>query len=364
MQRFLSMTTNMMDDEISRMLRTRDLMPLEEFQRWVASREEAGLKIDIETCEIGRWYADGSDPYGVRMASGEWDERYISPDKFFFVRFVGSRGWICEGDLPSDAHMAFVKLLAEHKVQVLATLARRPSDLVEPFRWRERFTARSFEWFRDQRSWEEARQLAWGDLQNEWHERHGKRWSAWQCAGCDSPIGRLEALNLPDGNRVHLEPISCLITFGNRWRAEADAALVALGLDMPVESDGGLSRREADAQTFQACKIELLNRNPAPSQIHPATQPTTHRSPALVQSKIGRPPMRDRNVNIGIVMGKLAKEVGENFSRNHRPMLLNFGRYKSQWLEDFTVVDFVSLLGALRDEGLEYLATTPDALLI
>jgi hypothetical protein len=123
-----------------------------------------------------------------------------------------------------------VKLLAEHKPEVLAALARPRSDLIEPLRWRERFTTRSFEWFRDQRSWEEARQLAWGDLQNEWHERHGKRWSAWQCAGCDQPIGGLEALDLPDGNRVHREPIVCLITFGNRWRSEADDGLVALGL--------------------------------------------------------------------------------------------------------------------------------------
>jgi hypothetical protein len=256
---------------------------------------------------------------------------------------------------------AMVKLLTEHKASVLAALS---PNAVEARRWQEQYTARTFEWACRKRNWQAARRLAWGYLQNEWHRANGRGWPAWQCAGCGSPIGGLEALNLPDGNRVHLEPISCLITFGNRWRAEADAALGALGLDMPVESDGRLSRREADAQAFEACKIELLNRKPAPPQIHPATQPTTHRSPALVQPKIGRPPMRDRNLNIGIVMGKLAKEIGENFSRNHRPMLLNFGRYKSRWLEDFTVVDFVSLLGALRDEGLEYLATTPDALLI
>src|SRR5271165_5896166 len=84
-----------------------------------------------------------------------------------------------------------VKLLTEHKVEVLAALERPPWDVIEPSPWRERFTARSFEWFRGQRSWEEARRLAWGDLQNEWHERHGKRSSPWQCAGCDQPIGGL-----------------------------------------------------------------------------------------------------------------------------------------------------------------------------
>ena len=42
------------------------LMTLEEFQQWVASREEAGLKIDIETCELGWWYGYDCDPYGAR----------------------------------------------------------------------------------------------------------------------------------------------------------------------------------------------------------------------------------------------------------------------------------------------------------
>jgi hypothetical protein len=129
---------------------------------------------------------------------------------------------------------AMVKLLAEHKASVLAALS--PSA-VEARRWQEQYTAGTFEWACRKRNWQAARRLAWGDLQNEWHRANGRGWPAWQCAGCDSPIGGLEALNLPDGNRVHLEPISCLITFGNRWRAEADAALAALGLDLPVEEE-------------------------------------------------------------------------------------------------------------------------------
>jgi hypothetical protein len=46
-------------------------------------------------------------------------------------------------------------------------------------------------------------------------------------------IGGLETLNLPDGNRVHVEPIDCLIGFGQRWRSDAQAALLALGLKPP-----------------------------------------------------------------------------------------------------------------------------------
>jgi hypothetical protein len=80
---------------------------------------------------------------------------------------------------------------------------------------------------------EEAKRLAWGDLENDWHHQHGKRCPSWQCAGCDAPIGGSQALNLPDGNRVHLEPIDCLIRFGKRWRGAAREALVASGLEPP-----------------------------------------------------------------------------------------------------------------------------------
>jgi hypothetical protein len=138
-----------------------------------------------------------------------------------------------------------VKLLAEHKLEVLAALAPAPSskstdkgedaaDATEVCCWRERFTARTFEWFNGERDWEAAKRLAWGDLENEWHHRRGKRRPAWQCAGCERPIGGIEALNLPDGNRVHFEPIDCLLRFGRRWRSEARAALIALGLDPPL----------------------------------------------------------------------------------------------------------------------------------
>ena len=129
---------------------------------------------------------------------------------------------------------AVVKLLALHKAEVLAALS---PGAVEARRWSEQYTARTLEWSRGKRTWQEARRLAWGDMQNEWHFANGRRCAAWQCAGCGRPLGGLEALNLPDGNRVHFEPIDCLITFGNRWRAEADAALVALGLEMPIEEE-------------------------------------------------------------------------------------------------------------------------------
>src|SRR5258708_37653721 len=79
---------------------------------------------------------------------------------------------------------AVVKLLAEHKAEVLAALS--PST-VDARRWRERFTTRALQWFLGDRNWEAAKRLALGDLENEWHYQHGKRGPTWQCAGCHAP---------------------------------------------------------------------------------------------------------------------------------------------------------------------------------
>jgi hypothetical protein len=125
---------------------------------------------------------------------------------------------------------AVVRLLAEHKAEVLAALS--PS-FVEASWWREHFAAKAVQWFVGDRDWEAAKRLAWSDLENEWHELHGRRWLSWQCAGCNAPLRGSQALNLPDGNRVHFEPIDCLIGFGKRWRGAACEALVAFGLEPP-----------------------------------------------------------------------------------------------------------------------------------
>ena len=61
----------------------------------------------------------------------------------------------------------------------------------------------------------EAEELAYGELLDEWRKSHGRRWPAWQCAGCDEPIGGLSALLLADETRVHFDKErECLIRFG------------------------------------------------------------------------------------------------------------------------------------------------------
>jgi hypothetical protein len=88
------------DDERTRMPWTRDSMTVAEFEQWVATREEAGRDIDIETCELGRWFALDMDPYGIREARGE--EPYPQVGTNRFVRSPESRGWVWEGDLPPE----------------------------------------------------------------------------------------------------------------------------------------------------------------------------------------------------------------------------------------------------------------------
>ena len=88
-------------DKLTAMPWTRDQMTLAEFELWVASRKEAGLKIDIETCELGRWYAHDLDPYGVLLAKGELPDELQQIGTNRFVRSSESRGWVHEGDLPT-----------------------------------------------------------------------------------------------------------------------------------------------------------------------------------------------------------------------------------------------------------------------
>ena len=88
---------------------------------------------------------------------------------------------------------AVVKLLAEHKAEVLAALS--PS-FVDAGWWRERFTAKAVQWFVGGRDWDAAKRLAWGDLENDWHASARKalpfmamrrvRRTHWRLAGAKS----------------------------------------------------------------------------------------------------------------------------------------------------------------------------------
>jgi TubC N-terminal docking domain len=99
--------------------------------------------------------------------------------------------------------------------------------------WKQRLLVLTRDWSAGNRDLDSAAKLARENLINEWHAKYGKRAPAWQCVGCGKLIGGIESITLPDGNRVHLEPIDCMIAFGRRWRAEAKDALLLLGVRLP-----------------------------------------------------------------------------------------------------------------------------------
>jgi len=118
-----------------------------------------------------------------------------------------------------------VRLLAVHKSAIMAALA---AD------WRARHREALAYWGALHPA-PEAAWLAWGEIEDRWHRLHGERVPHWQCSGCRKRLGGRAALDLADGNRVHLDNLDCLLSFGERWRSEATAGLRALGLDPPAD---------------------------------------------------------------------------------------------------------------------------------
>jgi hypothetical protein len=81
----------------------------------------------------------------------------------------------------------------------------------------------------------EAESLAWGEVVNEWHFRHGDRIPTSRCAGCGNLISGTAALELPDGCRVHVvNGFDCLTRYSAKWLRAAERALVEMGLMPPV----------------------------------------------------------------------------------------------------------------------------------
>ena len=78
---------------------------IEAAQRWLASRKEAGRKIDVETCEVKGFYCGLNDPYGLRTDLSE-EEMTCCSVKYDFVRSPDSDGWIVSDDLPPEKQEA------------------------------------------------------------------------------------------------------------------------------------------------------------------------------------------------------------------------------------------------------------------
>jgi hypothetical protein len=103
-------------DHIAAMPWTLDQFSADELRQWLASRKGAGAKIDIETCELGWWYAQDADPYGIQQALGEFPEAMYQVGRNRFVRSPDSQGWVCEDDLPTDkVHALYARLQRERE---------------------------------------------------------------------------------------------------------------------------------------------------------------------------------------------------------------------------------------------------------
>jgi hypothetical protein len=74
-----------------------------DIQRWLASRKEAGLKINPKTDEVRWQYALTLDPYGVYP---DLPEEYQQVGRAYFARSPGSDIWVEFGDLPEETRDA------------------------------------------------------------------------------------------------------------------------------------------------------------------------------------------------------------------------------------------------------------------
>ena len=101
------------------------MMTDDERNAWLASRKEAGLKIDPETAEVEWTYAQTLDPYGVYP---ELPEEYWQVGREYFARSPGSDVWVWFGDLP-DAIRKCVMGKAQVEVGLSSRTFRRSSRL-------------------------------------------------------------------------------------------------------------------------------------------------------------------------------------------------------------------------------------------
>jgi hypothetical protein len=73
----------------------------------------------------------------------------------------------------------------------------------------------------------------WSEAERVWHLRHASVFESDRCSGCGHDLyGIRRVMTLFDGAAVHLVN-RCIDTYADRWRAEARAALIAMGLEPP-----------------------------------------------------------------------------------------------------------------------------------
>jgi hypothetical protein len=106
-----------------------------------------------------------------------------------------------------------VEELRRAKHEILRLLAAQPAvgnrDLTssEAVWWCRHFAGRTIHWtLGGYRSRQEAQCNAYGELLDAFRKKYGRRWPAWQCAGCDAPIGGSTAAILAGGGGMKRRP--------------------------------------------------------------------------------------------------------------------------------------------------------------
>ncbi len=86
-----------------------------------------------------------------------------------------------------------------------------------------------------------AQARAWHGTAALWYRRHGSRVPATLCAGCGQQLdGETNVLLLPLGERAHAaDGYACIRAYGRRWKHEATAALLAIGIPTPQDMKDG-----------------------------------------------------------------------------------------------------------------------------
>jgi hypothetical protein len=84
------------------------------------------------------------------------------------------------------------------------------------------------------KSRDQAIGAAWWRTMLRWYVQQGRHVAPWSCAFCGEVFSPNDlAVLYPSGERVHLSRDGCLSGYGNRWRGEARAALVTIGMEPP-----------------------------------------------------------------------------------------------------------------------------------
>jgi hypothetical protein len=80
----------------------------------VASRKEAGKRIDVETCNVCMTIGNVLDQYGLYAAEDaaagrvpDEDERTVCAGRLYWARSSEADGWVEMGDLPEDPNFIF-----------------------------------------------------------------------------------------------------------------------------------------------------------------------------------------------------------------------------------------------------------------